>query len=137
LTPRFAPHVRWVAWLDLIVTGAFVLPSIATGVIALLLDLELSFFGPGRVTALPTAPWSIFISLMGLLGVVWAIARLIVEDDRLCLIDAVARMFVAGLIIFGLIAMNLPWIFFAFILTELVGTIATLILWRRDERLTV
>jgi hypothetical protein len=88
------------------------------------------------VTALSIAPWSIFISLMGLLGVVWAMARLIVEDDRLCLIDAIARMFVAGLIIFGLIAMNLPWVFFAFILTELVGTIATLTLWRRKERLT-
>jgi hypothetical protein len=133
LTPSIAPHVRWVAWLDLIVTGAFVIPSIATGVIALLLDLELGLFGPERVTALPVTPWSIFISLMGILGVVWALARLIVEDDRLCLIDAIARMFVAGLIIFGLIAMNLPWVFIAFIVTELLGTVATLTLWRRKE----
>ena len=114
-------------------TGAFVVPSLALAIIALLLDLELNLFGPGRVTALPAHPWSIFISLMGILGVVWAIARLVVEDDRLCLIDAVARMCVAGLIIFGLVAMNLPVVFIGFIVTELVGTIATLALWRRKE----
>jgi hypothetical protein len=136
LSSTIAPRLRWVAWLDLVVTGLFVFPAIAHGVIALLLDVELGLFGPGRVVPLPVAPWSIFISLMGILGVVWASARLIVEDDRLCLIDAAARMIVASLIVYGLLLMSLPWVFVGFILTELLGTVATAILWRQKSALT-
>jgi hypothetical protein len=115
------------------VTGVFVLPPIATGVVGVLLTLESRMFGAERVAMMPAPPWSIFISLMGILGVVWALARLIVMDDRLCQIDAIARVFVALLIAWGLFAIELPWVFAAFIATELLGTAATAIVWKRSH----
>jgi hypothetical protein len=134
LSKAIAARLRWVAWLDLIVTGLFVIPSVAVTVIALLMGLEVELFGSARVAPLPAPPWSIFISLMGVLGVLWATARLIVMDDRLCLLDAVARMVVAALILYGLIKLNLPLIFTAFIVTEFLGTVATALLWRRSTK---
>ncbi len=130
---RIAPKLRWVAWLDLAVTGVFLFPPLAMMVIKVLLLVEQHVFGDARLALLPSLPWSIFISLMGILGVVWALARLIVSDDRLCQIDAIARLGVATLIAYGLFAMALPWVFAAFIATELLGTVATYIMWSRSR----
>jgi hypothetical protein len=128
---QFAHKLRWIAWFDLCVTALFALPFVAMLVIGMLLKLEATLFGPARAVVVPDAPWSIFISIMGVLGVMWAIARLVVEDDRLCLIDAVARLFVAALIGYGLIALSLPLVFAFFILSEVVGALVT---WLQKRR---
>jgi hypothetical protein len=126
-----APKLRWIAWFDLFVTALFVLPAIAQAVLGALLSVESLVFGLARVGALPTQPWSVFVSLMGVLGVVWAIARLIVLDDRLCWIDAIARIIVALILVQALLFTGLPHVFWGFVGTELLGSVFTLLAVRR------
>jgi hypothetical protein len=76
---------------------------------------------------LPQAPWSLFINLMGVLGIVWAIARLVVEDWRLIKIDAAGRIAVAIFIVYGLAVLNLPLLFGAFVISELGGSLIELV----------
>ncbi len=122
-----AARLRWIAWFDLGLTALFILPAIAAAFLGALMALENALFGPARVLAMPDAPWFVFISLTGVLGVVWAIARLIVGDERLVLLDAFARLLVAGVILEALLFRGLPLVFGAFIVTELAGTVAV---WR-------
>jgi hypothetical protein len=110
-----------IAWFDLCVTGVFALPFIAWPLLVLVMQGETALFGPARVHALPQAPWSLFVNLMGILGVIWALARLIVADRRLVQLDAAGRVAVAAAIIYGLLALNLPLLFAAFVMTELGG----------------
>jgi hypothetical protein len=119
--------VRWIAWFDLVVTGAFALPFVAWPLIDIVMQAEGAMFGPTRVHALPQAPWSLFINLMGVLGIVWAIARLVVEDWRLIKIDAAGRIAVAIFIVYGLAVLNLPLLFGAFVISELGGSLIELV----------
>ncbi len=119
--PLTTKSLRWIAWFDLAVTGAFALPFIAWPVLDILMQVEGALFGPARVQALPQAPWSLFVNLMGILGVVWALARLIVDDRRLVRLDAAGRVAVAVSILYGLWTLNLPLLFAAFVVTELGG----------------
>jgi hypothetical protein len=113
--------LRFIAWFDLIVTGVFALPFIAWPLLVLVMQGETALFGQARVHALPQAPWSLFVNLMGILGVIWALARLMVDDRRLVQLDAVGRVAVAVAILYGLFALNLPLLFAAFVVTELGG----------------
>jgi hypothetical protein len=123
-------HVRWIAWLDLAVTSLFIFPAVASAFLALLMTLESAVFGPARVMAAPAASWFIFVSLTGILGVVWAVARLITNDDRLVLLDAGARVAVAALLLEALFFRSLPLVFGAFVATELIGSVVVGALWR-------
>lgn len=127
-----ARSLRWIAWFDLAVTGLFALPFIAWPALSLLMEAEASLFGPARVHALPAAPWSLFVNLMGMLGVLWATARLIVEDRRLWLLDAGGRIVVGLAIIYGLWALGLPWLFAGFVLTEFGGALWTFVACRQN-----
>jgi hypothetical protein len=124
-----APRLRWVAVLDLILTAQFILPPVVAGLIGVLLRIEADVMGSERTLAMPDPAWMIFTSIMGILGVTWAAARLVVEDDRLCLIDAVARLCVAALIGYAMMVLSLPLVFGAFIVTEVIGTLATALAW--------
>jgi hypothetical protein len=110
-----------IAWFDLGVTALFILPPVAALLLSVLMGLEQQLFGPARVSALPAAQWFIFMSLMGILGVVWAVARLWLNDDRLWYLDAMARCVVALMLVQAIVFSGLPLVFGAFVATELIG----------------
>lgn len=113
--------IRSVAWADLAVTLPFALPFVAEAVIALIyfLDQRLGFGTPS--TLFEMGPLAImFVHIMGVLGVVWALARLCMPSPLLARIDATARLVVAALIVYAIAQGTTP-VLWVFVLTEIGG----------------
>ncbi len=119
--------IRGFAALDLLVTAPLAVPGVAGGLLALLYRLDAALGGAaGAVPALPSLGW-LFVHLAGILGVVWAVARLRMPDPRLARIDGVGRTAVAGLLSLGILGGDVPAVFWAFVATELAGAVAQLL----------
>lgn len=113
---------KGVAGLDLAVTLPFALPFIAEALIVgiYLLDGLLGFGTPALY--FETGPFGMmFVHIMGVLGVVWAIARLRAASAGLARMDAIARLAVAALIVYAIASGATPllWLFVA---TEIGGS---------------
>lgn len=123
--------IRAVAWLDLAVTLPFAIPFVAEAAIALIYraDAAMGFatppgaFGPAQM---------MFVHIMGVLGVVWALARLREPVETLARLDGLGRIMVAALILHAINWGATP-VLGLFIATELAGSIAQLV-GRRDGR---
>lgn len=114
--------IRGVAWADLAVTLPFALPFIAEAVIALIyvLDRWLGFGTPAVLFEMgPLA--MMFVHIMGVLGVVWALARLRIPSPLLARTDALARLAVAGLIVYTMTEGATP-VLWLFVVTEIGGS---------------
>lgn len=66
-----------------------------------------------------------FVNIMGVLGVIWAIARLTNPTEELARLDALGRMVVAALIIHAITWGATP-VLWLFVMTELAGSVAQL-----------
>lgn len=113
---------KGVAGFDLAVTLPFALPFIAEALIVgiYLLDGLMGFGTPGLY--FETGPFGMmFVHIMGVLGVVWAIARLRTPTAELARVDAIARLVVAVLIIYAIASGATP-ILWLFVATEIGGS---------------
>ena len=122
---------RGTAWCDLAVTAPFATPFIAEAIIALIyaIDREIGFATPAIMFEMgPLA--MMFVHIMGVLGVVWAIARLKKPVAELARIDAIARLAVAALILFSITEGATP-VLWVFVLTEIAGSAVQFIALRR------
>ena len=125
--------IRGWAALDLVLSALFAVPTLAALLLGLLYALN------GRLGGLSTVPpfepvhW-LFVCLMGALGVVWAVARLVEPVRSLGLIDAVARLWVSALIAYFVFARGAPIVLVLFLATELGGALHQLWLLRRPAR---
>lgn len=114
--------IRSVAWVDFAVTLPFALPFVAEALIALiyLLDRWLGFGTPAVLFEMgPLA--MMFVHIMGVLGVVWALARLRIPSLLLARIDALARLAVAALIVYAVTEGATP-VLWLFVVTEIGGS---------------
>lgn len=115
--------IKAVAWGDFAVTLPFAVPFIAEALIALIygIDRALGFDTPALF--FEAGPFGLmFVHIMGVLGVVWAAARLRQPLPELARIDAVARLVVAALIIYA-ISMGATPLLWLFVATEIGGSI--------------
>jgi hypothetical protein len=118
--------VRAWAGFDLLVTGALALPPVARPLLGLLAAL-----GGASAPALPELGW-LFVHVAGALGVLWAVVRLARPTRFLGLADAVARLWVGGLIARFVLAGGVPAVYLAFVASEWLGAAAQLgVLGRR------
>jgi len=124
--------IRGAALADLAVTLPFALPVVAEAVIGLIRYLDVNLgFGTADAFFDTSSPLSMmFIHIMGVLGVVWALGRLRHPLYELSRIDAYARLIVAGLILYAISQGATP-VLWVFILTEVAGSAAQLIWARR------
>lgn len=113
---------KGVAGLDLTVTLPFALPFIAEALIVGIYLLDgLAGFGTPALY-FETGPFGMmFVHIMGVLGVVWALARLRTPTAELARMDAVARLVVAALIIYAIASGATP-ILWLFVATEIGGS---------------
>lgn len=125
LTPGRRAIIRGFAWLDFAVTLPFALPFVSDAAIGLVyrLDAALGFstvpigFGPMQM---------MFVNIMGVLGVVWAAARLREPSETLARFDGLGRVMVAALILHA-INLGASPVLAGFIITELAGSVAQLL----------
>ena len=112
---------RGFAWLDLAITLPLAIPVVGDWMISLLYRLD---FAVGWYTGFPLLnPISmLFIHVTGLLGVVWALARLHDPSEYNARIDSLGRLAVSVLILFAIYQGATPAVGL-FLITELSGVI--------------
>jgi len=114
--------IRGVAWADLAVTLPFALPFIAEAVIALIYVLDRWLDSGTPAVLFEMGPLAMmFVHIMGVLGVVWALARLRIPSPFLARTDALARLAVAGLIVYAMMEGATP-VLWLFVATEIGGS---------------
>lgn len=127
--------LRAVAWADFAVTLPFALPFIADAMIVLIygIDRGLDLGTPALLFEMgPLA--MMFVHIMGVLGVIWALARLRNLSPDLARIDAFARIAVAVLIVYAMMEGATP-VLWLFVATEIAGSIVEFMALRKpDER---
>lgn len=124
--------IRGWAALDLVVTGALALPPLARLFVALVYSLNERFGGAATAPAFEPIHW-LFVCLAGALGVLWATVRLLRPLAWLGLADAVARVWVAGLIVYFVVAEGAPLVLLGFAVTEQAGAIHQLMVVARSS----
>ncbi len=121
--------IQGVAWFDLAVTLPFALPFVAEFLLAFIyrIDAQLGFFTPpGAFGPLQM----MFVHIMGVLGVIWALARVREPSETLARIDGLGRVMVAALILHAINGGATP-VLAIFMVTELAGSVAQLLGSRR------
>ena len=114
--------IRGWAALDLAVSALFALPPLAALLVRLLYSLNGRLGGASVAPPFEPVQW-LFVCLMGGLGVVWAVARLVEPVRTLGLIDAVARLWVGALIAYFVFARGAPTVLLLFVATEIGGAL--------------
>jgi hypothetical protein len=125
--------IRGWAALDLAVSAMFALPPLAALLLRLLYSLNGRLGGASVAPPFEAVHW-LFVCLMGGLGVVWAVARLVEPVRTLGLIDAVARLWVGALIAYFVFARGAPTVLLLFVATEIGGALHQSWVLRRPAR---
>ena len=123
--------IRAIAWIDLAITVPFALPFVAEAVISLLYFADRGIGLDTPSIMFETGPFGLmFVHIMGVLGVVWALARLRRPAPDLAHMDARARLAVTILILYaiGMGATPLLWLFIA---SEVAGSAAQFAVLRK------
>ena len=115
--------IRACAGFDLVVTATFALPFTARVFVETLYALDRAL-GGALATPELGALGLFFTNLAGILGVLWALVRLVRPEAWLARADALGRVAVAALIAGSLHGGALPALLWAFVATELGGAAA-------------
>ena len=122
--------VRVFAGFDLVVTGCLAIPPFARVFLQLLFAGDAALdLGSLRVEFQPLH-W-LFVNLAGVLGVVWAVARLRTPTPELALLDVVGRLAVAAVILHATGAEGMTPLLHVFVASELLGAAAQYLAVRR------
>lgn len=122
-----APARFW-AFFDLAVTSVLAVPPLAR------ILIESVYAISGRPFPGFENGELFFVCLSGIIGVVWAVARIQVEDPRLTRIDIVGRLIVAVLILGFLYVEQVPQLLWLFVGTELAGAAHQALAARETDR---
>lgn len=125
--------IRGFAWADLAITLPFALPFIAEAVISLLyfIDRWLGFDTPSIM--FETGPFGLmFVHIMGVLGVVWALTRLRRPEADLARMDVRARLAVTALILYAITLGATP-VLWLFVISEIAGSAAQFAVLRKKQ----
>jgi hypothetical protein len=127
---RLARIVRLFAGFDLAVTGCLAIPPFAQAFLRLLFAGDAALdLGSLRVEFHPLH-W-LFVHLAGVLGVLWAVARLRTPTPELALLDVVGRLAVAAVILHATRAEGMTPLLHVFVASELLGAAAQYLAVRR------
>lgn len=121
-----------VAWFDLWVTTPLALPFFAEIYVSLIYYAHFQLGFGGTVPGFAPFHW-MFINIMGVLAVLWALIRLRLPIREFALADAYARLVVAALIVYWIWLGATP-VMSAFVLTEIAG--ALYVVWPRHTSKT-
>jgi hypothetical protein len=117
---RQAAVIRAWAWLDLAVTALMAVPPLAMLFVQVLYVLNGKLGGAVAPPQFTSAHW-FFVCLAGVLGVAWALARILQPLRPLGIIDAFARLAVSALILYFVLVRDAPVVLLVFLVSELLG----------------
>lgn len=131
---KLSQVIRYCAIFDLLVTGLFAFPGLAQITMDVLVAINNTALTPYEMPTLPALAW-LFINLMGALGMVWALGRIFQPSASLARVDALARLVVAGLLVYYLSYTAVPAILWVFVITEVLGSLWQFRTLRRNRGL--
>ena len=105
------------AWLDLVLTGLLAVPITARLMLGLIYQLSNLNPPPGDSVR------DLFVSLAGVLGVLWALTRIREPKWIWILMDIIGRTWVAALISLFVLNGGAPAALLLFVVTELAGAL--------------
>jgi len=117
--------VRAWALLDLVLTALLVAPASAAWFIDIIYRAGTLLGDSATPPPFSALHW-FFVSLAGVLGVLWALGRIWMPDGRLALLDAVGRLLVSAMIAFFVAGMGAPRGLLIIIASEFLGAISQL-----------
>lgn len=123
MSTRARVTVRAVALFDLVVTGLLAFPVSGRGFVDLLYRLNGYFGGVSTSPPFDSVHW-LFVNLAGVLGVVWALARLLEPTRQLANLDTAGRLAVSILILWYVALGSAPGMSLVAVVTELAGAAA-------------
>lgn len=118
--PSLKTAVRACALLDLPLVAWLAVPGAAGWFLIALDRLDVYLGGQGLDPSLPPVGW-LFVNLAGVLGVLWALIRLVRPGVVAGALDAGGRLLVAALLIYYVVAADLAAALLIFVLTEAGG----------------
>jgi hypothetical protein len=122
--------VRAIAAFDLAVTGCLAVPPLASVLIRLLFAGDAALGLGSLPVEFRPLHW-LFVNLAGVLGVLWAVARLRMPTPDLALLDVVGRLAVAAVILHATGAEGMTPLLHVFVASELLGAAAQYLAVRR------
>ena len=114
---RFDIQKLW-AKIDFMIVFPMAIPPIADLVLQMLAAANTLWLNGALDYKLPDL---LGLSLMAVLAVIWALARLNINSSMLMRLDIFGRTYIAALIIYACIFMNYAPVLLIFVITELVG----------------
>lgn len=115
---------RFLKILDLIYCSAFAVPGLSTQIIGLLSALSV-VLGWGIIVQ-PNGLGAAFVNLFGVLGVLWNLAMLQLQDERLDKLDVPFRFVIAAILAYHITIMGLSPLFWFFVVSEMLGAFVQL-----------
>jgi hypothetical protein len=125
LPARAIAVIRAIALFDLVVTAPLALPVSAPFFVRLLYGFDPALGGDAPLPLVTPLGW-LFANLAGALGVLWALVRLAEPRASLARADALARCFVALLLVDHLLRGEGPRALLLFVASEVAGALAQL-----------
>jgi len=122
MSPHANVVIRTFAAFDLVVTGALALPVTGHGFVELLYRVNGFLGGVSAPPYFDSIHW-LFVSLAGVLGVLWALGRILQPTPLLAHLDAAGRIAVALWILRYVLASTAPGVLLLFVGTEVAGAI--------------
>jgi len=122
--------VRVIAGFDLVVTGCLAIPPFARACIGILFAGDAALDLGSLLVEFHPLHW-LFVNLAGVLGVLWAVARLRTPTAELALLDVVGRLAVAAVILHATGAEGMTPLLHVFVASELLGAAAQYLAVRR------
>lgn len=119
------PHrlaIRIFAAIDLPIVGCLALPGLAPAFMQWLNALAFSI-GLSPVPLMAAPQFWLFVHVAGVLGVLWAIARLATPTLLLGGLDIIGRCLVTALIVRALVAPDINDVLWLFVASEIIGAL--------------
>lgn len=117
--------IRFWAWLDLLFGLALALPPLAYGFAKLIFMLNHLIGGTADLPVFAPVQWlMVFISGVFILN--WAAARLLFPIGLLALIDGYLKLWLCSLLIYVIVALGAPAIFWSFVFSGVFAAVTQL-----------
>ncbi len=133
MDPKSQKLIARLAMIDLVLVGPMAIPPVALLVLSIFGDLD-AMIGLESPLGMMTPLGLIFMNIVGILAAVWSIIR-IRETSRLnTLLDTIARIGVALILVYGVSQIGLSLMFGLFLVTEIGGAALQAMALMRDKQ---
>ncbi|MGH8461091.1 MAG: hypothetical protein ACRESS_05750 [Stenotrophobium sp.] len=118
--------VRFWAWPDLVFGLALALPPLAYGFAKLIFTVYHQFGGTADLPDFAPIQWLV-VFVCGVFILNWGVVRLLYPTGVFALIDGFLKFWIGGLMVYVIVVMGAPEIFWVFVIYGAIGAVMQLV----------